>query len=88
MPTYQFRCPDCAGVFDEKRTFARAGDPARCPGCGGERAGKIFASPMFYAPGSAATALLAPKAPGSAKVAPAAGEHASGCPCCSGRAPA
>ena len=81
MPTYQFRCPECSTSFEEKRTFARAADPAKCPTCQGERAAKVFSSAMFFAPGSAAKAMLEPKTP--AKRVPMA--HGSDCPCCGGR---
>jgi putative FmdB family regulatory protein len=81
MPTYQFRCPDCAVLFEEKRAFARADEPAICPGCGSARPSKVFASAMFYAPGSAAKAMLEP----GAKKASAPVSHGAGCPCCSGQ---
>lgn len=86
MPTYQFRCPVCAEVFDEKRGFARADDPARCPSCGSDGASKLFASAMFFSPGSAAKAILEPKAP--SRAVPVAAGHGSDCPCCGGRRPA
>ena len=79
MPTYDFRCPSCATLFEERRSFARADDPAVCPSCGSERAAKVISVADFYSPGSAAKSLLDP---GSRKKATAA-PHASGCPCCS-----
>lgn len=33
MPLYEFTCRDCNETFQEKRPFARAGDPAACPIC-------------------------------------------------------
>lgn len=33
MPTYEFFCNDCQRVFNERRTFAKADDPATCPRC-------------------------------------------------------
>lgn len=33
MPLYAFICRDCQTSFEEKRPFARAGDPAACPTC-------------------------------------------------------
>ena len=85
MPTYAFRCPNCASTFDERRTFAHSDDPVTCPSCGGDQAVKQFGTPMVFRRGMAAKALLeAPgRAPVATTVAPAA--HASGCPCCSGR---
>lgn len=32
MPIYEFLCEDC-GVFEERRSFEEAGNPADCPGC-------------------------------------------------------
>ena len=84
MPQYQFRCPGCGGEFEEKRPFARSNDPAPCPGCGTE-ATKVFGTAMFYAPGTAAKALLEPK-PASAKRTPVAQPaHGAECPCCAVR---
>jgi putative FmdB family regulatory protein len=80
MPIYQFRCPTCRSEFEEKRSFARSDDPAPCPTCDTE-ASKLFGTAMFYAPGSAAKAMLEPKP--AAKRVPAS--HGADCPCCSGR---
>jgi putative FmdB family regulatory protein len=80
MPVYQFRCPECAYPFEEKRTFGCSDDPAVCPKCG-QRATKVFTSAMYYTPGMAAKGLLAPKSGKSAR--PAA--HGADCPCCGGR---
>ncbi|HEX3304231.1 MAG TPA: zinc ribbon domain-containing protein [Thermomicrobiales bacterium] len=79
MPTYDFRCPSCATLFEERRSFARADDPAVCPSCGGDRAAKVISVAEFYSPGSAARSLLDPGARQTATAAP----HAAGCPCCS-----
>jgi putative FmdB family regulatory protein len=87
MPTYAFRCPDCATAFDERRSFARADDPATCPSCGGTGATKQFGTPMVFRKGVAARALLEASPAPTVRTAPAGGAHASGCPCCSGRAP-
>lgn len=83
MPTYAFRCPDCGGTFDERRTFARSDDPVTCPTCGGSQAVKQFGTPMVLRRGMAARALL--EAPGRAPVAAAPVAHGGGCPCCSGQ---
>ena len=82
MPRYQFACPSCEATFEEKRSFARSDDPATCPACDAITTEKVIGTAMFYAPGSAAKALLDPK-PASRAVPTAA--HAGGCPCCSGR---
>ncbi len=85
MPTYQFRCPDCFEIFDEKRGFAQSGEPAFCPSCGNDHAVKVIGAAMFFSKGDAARALLEPKS--MKRVAIPAG-HGSGCPCCSGPAKA
>lgn len=83
MPTYAFRCPDCGGAFDERRTFARSDDPVTCPTCGGGSAIRQFGTPMVLRKGMAARALL--EAPGRVPVQTAPAGHGGGCPCCSGR---
>lgn len=85
MPTYAFRCPDCATTFEERRTFARSDDPVTCPTCGGGAAAKRMGTPMVFRKGVAARALL--EAPGRAPL-PVASSHAGDCPCCSGQRPA
>ena len=85
MPTYAFRCPDCGGSFDERRTFARSDDPVTCPACGGNGAVRQLGTPMVFRKGVAARALL--EAAGRAPVAAPPTAHASDCPCCSARAP-
>jgi putative FmdB family regulatory protein len=79
MPVYQYRCPSCDGEYEEKRSFARSDEPSICPGCGAT-AVKVFSAATFYAPGSAAKAMLEPKAP--TRRVPVA--HGADCPCCSG----
>lgn len=81
MPRYQFACPSCGTTFEEKRSFSRSDDPATCPSCATLSTEKVIGVAMFYAPGSAAKALLDPK-PTSTGVPMA---HASGCPCCAPR---
>lgn len=79
MPTYAFRCPDCATDFEERRPFSRATETATCPSCAteGER---VFATVLFFSPGTAGRTLLdqEPARP-STKTS---GTHAAGCPCC------
>lgn len=81
MPTYQFRCPDCSEVFEEKRGFAQSDEPALCPSCRGGRAVKVIGTALFYSKGDAARALLEPK-PTKRAALPAS--HGADCPCCSG----
>lgn len=86
MPTYEFHCPDCAAVFEEKRGFAQSDEPALCPNCRRGRAVKVIGAAMFFSKGDAARALLEPKPMKRAAVSTG---HGSDCPCCSGptRAP-
>ena len=43
MPIYDFICGDC-GVFEQRRSFAEASEPATCPSCG-EEASRIYSMP-------------------------------------------
>ena len=83
MPTYQFRCPDCSEVFEEKRGFAQSDELAVCPMCRHDRAVKVIGSAMFFSKGDAARALLEPK-PVTRAAMPTG--HGSDCPCCGGLA--
>lgn len=85
MPTYQFRCPDCSEIFEEKRGFAHSDEPAFCPSCRGGRAVKVIGAAMFFSKGDAVRALLEPKL--TKRAAVSAG-HGAGCPCCGGPAKA
>lgn len=31
MPTYEFKCRDCADTFEVNRPMSESGDPAACP---------------------------------------------------------
>ena len=43
MPIYEFSCEDC-GLFEQRRSFAEAGDPLACPSCGRE-ARRVYSMP-------------------------------------------
>jgi putative FmdB family regulatory protein len=43
MPNYEFLCEYC-GPFEQRRSFAEAGDPIMCPSCG-EEARRIYSTP-------------------------------------------
>jgi len=43
MPIYEFVCEGC-GPFEQRRSFAEAGDPMSCPSCGNE-AQRVFSIP-------------------------------------------
>lgn len=47
MPIYEFSCPKC-GPFEERRIFAQAGDPARCPFCN-STARRVYTVPNLVA---------------------------------------
>ncbi len=84
MPTYAFACPTCATSFEEKRSFARATEPANCPSCDGEGR-RVFSAVPFYRPGEAAKALLNGGGAANTTTATDQGNHSVGCPCCGGR---
>lgn len=46
MPLYAFRCDHC-GPFEERRPFARAHEPARCPVCD-EVGHRVLTAPGLY----------------------------------------
>lgn len=33
MPCYDYRCAECATIFEQRRSIANADDPAVCPVC-------------------------------------------------------
>ncbi len=43
MPVYEFLCEDC-GLFEQRRSFAEAGDSMTCPSCN-EEARRIYSMP-------------------------------------------
>lgn len=43
MPAYDFVCDEC-GPFEERRSFAEAGEPMTCPSCGRE-ARRVYSAP-------------------------------------------
>ena len=43
MPVYEFLCGEC-GPFEQRRSFAEAGDPMRCPSCG-EETRRVYSMP-------------------------------------------
>ena len=42
MPWYDFRCTECNTVFEEKRSFVRANEPAVCPQCFSRQTDKML----------------------------------------------
>jgi putative FmdB family regulatory protein len=48
MPTYEFRCLECAETFEHAATMSER-DTARprCPGCGSEKVEQVFSA--FFA---------------------------------------
>ena len=43
VPVYDFVCEGC-GPFEQRRSFAEAGNPMACPSCGGE-ARRVYSMP-------------------------------------------
>lgn len=42
MPWYDYQCTDCDTVFEEKRAYSQANDPAVCPKCFSRRTDKML----------------------------------------------
>lgn len=42
MPRYDFRCHDCATIFEEERSMSQATAPAACPHCGSGNTYKLL----------------------------------------------
>lgn len=36
MPIYEYKCPSCGDVFEQRRPMSQATDPAPCPSCHAE----------------------------------------------------
>lgn len=51
MPTYEFRCGDCDEVFDVRASLSEKekGISPKCPGCGSENTGRVFAGVAYFA---------------------------------------
>lgn len=58
MPVYEFRCPTCGAVFEERRPMSRSGEPAVCPE---GHAGAVRLLSVFAATGGSGEA---PQPPG------------------------
>jgi putative FmdB family regulatory protein len=43
VPVYEFVCEDC-GPFEQRRSFAEAGEPMACPSCG-RKARRVYSMP-------------------------------------------
>lgn len=52
MPTYEYLCQACSTVYEERRTFARADDPSRCPECDSPRVRRLLSTFYAFSPGS------------------------------------
>lgn len=50
MPIYEYRCDQCGGGFELRRSMGQADAPAPCPRCGGQgrRLVSVFASGEGY----------------------------------------
>lgn len=72
MPTYVYKCPDCAVEVEERRKMSQADDPLDCPLCGTLLV-RTITTFMFNSgrPALATETSL-----------PTAERHGSSCPCC------
>jgi len=80
MPIYEYRCSSCGNIFELRRSFSQAAEPAKCPKCGGkgEKLLSVFASKEnFFIKVPLAGAFRGPAAPSPSK-APEASSPASG----------
>jgi len=75
MPVYEYRCPDCAHLFEKLVGFADNGRDVSCPTCGAQ-ANKLLST-------FAAIGVAGGSAPG-AQAAPTGGGGCCGGGCCGG----
>ncbi|WP_081893489.1 FmdB family zinc ribbon protein [Actinoalloteichus caeruleus] len=73
MPSYEFRCRECATTFEVQRPMSAASDPARCP-VGHDDTVKLLSTVALARGGGAA--------PAGAAAAPPAGGGCCGGGCC------
>jgi putative FmdB family regulatory protein len=52
MPTYEYLCQACSTTYEERRTFAQADEPWRCPECGSPRVRRQLSTFVIFSPGS------------------------------------
>ncbi len=60
MPWYDFRCNECLTVFEEKRSFLRASEPAVCPNCASRETQKLVAMANVVGAGPSADSIPVP----------------------------
>lgn len=60
MPRYEYRCRDCASVFEVSRPMAEAGLPAPCPGGHADTVKLLSAVALTGAPTSGSGRMGAP----------------------------
>ena len=75
MPLYEYVCPECDALWEERRSIAAADDPAICPVCKSDAERQI--SRFLYDRGDQLDVL--PSVPNFATGSRA---HARGCACC------
>jgi putative FmdB family regulatory protein len=51
MPTYEFLCQACSTVYEERRPYAQADDPSRCPECDSPRVRRLLSKFYAFSPG-------------------------------------
>jgi putative FmdB family regulatory protein len=66
VPRYEYRCRDCAGVFEVSRPMAEAGLPAPCPAGHGDTVKLLSSVALTGSPavGSGRAGASAPRAGG------------------------
>jgi putative FmdB family regulatory protein len=51
MPSYDYRCSSCEALFEVRRSFKDANDPAECPQCGSLKTQKKLSAVAFISKG-------------------------------------
>ncbi len=54
MALYEYKCGDCAEMFDLMRSMESADDPADCPSCGASESRRLVSSFASVTPGDSA----------------------------------
>lgn len=58
MPLYDFRCPACGTVFEQRVTLAALGQPVPCPACGAPTTDRLVSLPAARTRGASSAAPL------------------------------
>lgn len=52
MPIYEYRCPQCGTIFEQRRSFSQADDPTPCPACDNPKAERLLSRFMIATGGN------------------------------------